>query len=151
MSWEEPTTSGQQPQRPFSRHSWRRPAIWLALLLVVGLLVGPFAGSQPVRAAALAQAGPNGGTLTIVGANGAQLYSTPGGDVVNTLTAGTVLTAVGRSADSLWVVVYNDNGVSGWVEVAEVVLFGLEQLPVMVEGVAPAAQPTGAATPNAAC
>lgn len=119
------------------------------LALVIGTisLIGLMGvdGVQPVNAAPLMQSGrPNPGTLAIVGASGAQLYATPGGESLQALTPGTVLTAVGRSADNLWAVVYNDANLSGWVEVSEVVLFGIEQLPVMVEGTIPVAAPTSA-------
>jgi len=106
-----------------------------ALMVLGGMLVN---GGPAVQAAPAAQ---GSGTLAIVGANGARLYTSPGGEVVQTLAPGTVLTAVGRSDDGLWVVTYNDAGAAGWAEVAEVVLFGLEQLPVMVEGGAPRGTP----------
>ena len=151
MSREEPVASGQSEARRRLRYAWRTRARQLAGALLVCALIGMNVGHLPVNAESLAQTGaPNAGTLTIVGASGAQLYTSPGGDVIATLSAGTVLTAVGRSADSLWVVVYNDQDTAGWVEVSEVVLFGLDQLPVMVEGVTPSAQPTGAATPGSA-
>jgi uncharacterized protein YraI len=117
----------------------------LRMLLIVGLLVGMVAPIM-VSAVLAAPAQQTGGTLAIVGASGARLYTSPGGEVVDTLAPGTVLTAVGRTADNLWVVAYNEAGAAGWAEVAEVVLFGLDQLPVMVEGSAPPAPGT---TPEA--
>ena len=120
-----------------------------SLVLVLGLLatgwLGVWSGIASVQAAPLAQARPTG-TLTIVGANGAKVYASPGGEVIGELPAGTVLTAVGRTADSLWIVVYNDAGTAGWVEVSQVVLFGIEALPVMVEGNAVTPAAPGATT-----
>ena len=124
----------------------------LVAILTLGLLLtawlGMWAAARPAYAAVMAQARPTG-TLTIVGARGARLYASPGGDLTGELSAGTVLTAVGRTADSLWVVVYNDAGVTGWVEVNEVVLFGIEGLPVMVEGSVPATSEVPGTTPQA--
>ncbi len=157
MSWEEylakQRVSYQHKQRGREdrsfRLSWWPQMVRGILALVIGTisLIGLMGvdGVQPVNAAPLMQSGrPNPGTLAIVGASGAQLYATPGGESLQALTPGTVLTAVGRSADNLWAVVYNDANLSGWVEVSEVVLFGIEQLPVMVEGTIPVAAPTSA-------
>ena len=134
--------------KPASRVTTR---LALVAILTLGLLsiawLGSSAAARPAYASAMAQARPTG-TLTIVGPRGARLYATPGGDQTGELPAGTVLTAVGRTADSLWVVVYNDAGVTGWVEVNEVVLFGIEELPVMVEGSMPAAAEAPSAMPD---
>lgn len=83
------------------------------------------------------------GRLAVVGAQGADLYDAPDGTVLDSLTPGATLTAVGRTADSLWVVVQTDDGASGWVETKSIVIFGTDQLPVMAE--TPAQSPT--ATP----
>lgn len=116
----------------------------LILALIVVLAAPAVMGGLWSLGAGRVQAAPavqSAGTLAIVGANGARLYTAPGGEVVATLPPGTVLTAVGRSSDNLWVVTYNDAGAAGWAEVAEVVLFGLEQLPIMVEGSTPLGMP----------
>ena len=91
--------------------------------------------AQGAPAAVATRQGPNQSTglLAIVGAGQANLYDAPGGNIVKTMSAGAVMTAVGRTADSKWVVVYTDDGVAGWVEVSQVVLFGVDQLPVMAE------------------
>ena len=150
MRWREKKVSSQLDQDGSQgkriRISWQRPVLrgFLALVAVVLTIVGVVAvvdGPAPYTTA-LAQSGqPNAGTLAIVGASGAQLYDKPGGEAIQQLSPGTVLTAVGRSADNLWAVVHNDADLVGWVEASEVVLFGIEQLPVMVEGNVPVAEP----------
>lgn len=84
------------------------------------------------------------GRLAVVGAQGADLYDAPDGTVVESLTAGATLTAVGRTADSLWVVVETDDQGNGWVETKSIVIFGTDQLPVTAE--TPAQAPTGTPT-----
>lgn len=158
MSWEEDKVSCQQNKWDMQSRRFRcrrHPTVlrgFLALLLAL-VSVAAMLSVQPNRsasAALLSQGSqPNAGTLAIVGASGAQLYSAPGGDSLQSLAPGTVLTAVGRSADNLWVVVHNDADLAGWMEVSEVVLFGIEQLPVMIEGTVPSAPPTTAAQPGA--
>lgn len=156
MSWEEHHVSYQQRQKSGTGRRMQMPLRRLLpralmLLVVAAIIVIGVArneGGRSVLAASLPQAGTpsSAGTLAIVGATGANLYTTPGGMSTQELTPGTVLTAVGRSADNLWVVVHDDNDLAGWVEVSEVVLFGLEQLPVMVEGTVPVDAPTAGAT-----
>lgn len=83
------------------------------------------------------------GRLAVVGAQGADLYDTPGGTVMESLTAGATLTAIGRTADSLWIVVESAGNGNGWVETQAIVIFGTDQLPVVSE--TPAQSPTGTA------
>ena len=151
MGWEEQPASCHKPagsaqRTPRSFFAWlsargaRRAWLLLGLIAVVAIFAVGSIGVVPrVLAAPVAQAtaGQQQGVLAIVGANGARLYVSPGGEVTGDLSPGTVLTAVGRTSDNLWLVAYNNTGVSGWVEAREVVIFGLEQLPVMVEGAAP--------------
>lgn len=73
----------------------------------------------------------NSGILAVVGADGADLYETPSGNTLGSLTIGSTLTAMGRSSDNLWIVVVTKNGATGWVVADSLVLFGLEELPVM--------------------
>ena len=161
MSWEEPwgkqKVSCQQQQRGVAgKGRFGLPLRQRVMRGFLALLMGAVAsaavlsadGPSSVKAAPLAQGNQSSaGTLAIVGATGAQLYAAPGGESLQSLTSGTVLTAVGRSADNLWVVVHNDADLAGWVEVSEVVLFGIEQLPVMVEGTVPVPAATTSAQP----
>jgi uncharacterized protein YraI len=112
-------------------------------VLVTG---GGQAAGAPNPAPLAQSAAGQEGKLAIVGAGGAGLYDAPGGEAATSLPAGTVLTAVGRTADSLWVVVYRADGSAGWVEAGQVVLFGVDELPVMIDGggAAPAGQPVDA-------
>ena len=104
----------------------------VVLILTAGGLVfqaGPIGGgafAKPVMAQA------SNGVLAVVGANGASLYDRPDGDVVEELGIGTTLTAMGRSADSRWVMVTTDSGDLGWAEADSLVLFGIAQLPIMM-------------------
>lgn len=118
------------------RSSVRSIVVIVALAAMIGM-VGLRPGAPAVMAAppvALPAQAAGDGALAIVGAGGANLYSAPGGDQVATLAAGAVLTAVGRSSDNLWIVVRQSGGAAGWVEVSQVVLFGISELPVMIEG-----------------
>lgn len=72
--------------------------------------------------------------LAIVGASNAGLFESPNGEQIQQLSAGAVLSAVGRTADNQWVVVTTDSGVAGWIRVTDVVMFGVQQLPVMIDG-----------------
>lgn len=112
-------------------------AVGLLFLLLITLY--PASWPAPLSAPSIAQA-QSAGRLAVVGAQGADLYDAPDGSVVESLTAGATLTAVGRTADTLWVVVETDDQGSGWVETQSIVIFGTDQLPVMLE--TPAQAPT---------
>lgn len=121
------------------------------LIFVLSMTVG---WGRSLYAAPLAQST----TVAVVGSGGATLYMSPGGETVAEFTPSTVVTAVGRSGDNQWVVVQNSSGQSGWLEVQKITIFGLEELPVMLEEVntpvaatsAPAVQstPTPAIAPT---
>ena len=161
MGWGERNRSCRQKQRRGvgPRYRLQRNLLRGMVIVLVGIVSATSIAemgvtgerwNQAVYAAPVAQVDASGpGTLAIVGASGARLYTAPGGESIRELTPGTVLTAVGRSSDNLWVVVHNDRDISGWMEVSEVVLFGLEQLPVMLEGNVPAVVPTAGTTPGA--
>jgi len=112
-------------------------AVGLLFLLLITLY--PTSWAAQLSAPSIAQA-QSAGRLAVVGAQGADVYDAPDGTVVESLTAGATLTAVGRTADSLWVVVETDDQTSGWVETQRIVIFGTDQLPVMLE--TPAQSPT---------
>ena len=156
MGWDELNAAFQQmtgPLRNGQRRQTRKKHIVRYFMVVMLAVIGLIGVDNRVwvRAAPLVQGSqPNAGTLAIVGATGAQLYGAPGGESLQNLEPGKVLTAVGRSADNLWVVVHDDGDLAGWVETSEVVLFGIEQLPVMVEGNIPVPQATTAAQPGTA-
>ncbi|MCB0127191.1 MAG: SH3 domain-containing protein, partial [Caldilineaceae bacterium] len=113
----------------------------LAQMGVTALLVGTILLPQPALlakspAAPVVQANP--GKLAVVGAQGTDLYDAPDGTTLLSLTAGTTLTAVGRTADARWIAVMTEDEESGWVEASTVVIFGAEQLPVTLEETATA-------------
>lgn len=127
------------------RSRTKRTLLVVAMLLLCGALAAQtsIVGGRRLTPVAAAQA--SDGILAVVGANGASLYDRPGGDVVLELGIGATLTAVGRSSDSRWVMVMTDSDDVGWAEADDLVLFGIAELPVMVEDTtAPDAQPTAA-------
>lgn len=116
----------------------RFPLAGVSLLLLFALIAPLVLAVVNSSTVALAQ---STGRLAVVGAQGSDLYDAPGGTVLESLTAGATLSAVGRTADSLWINVETDGGSSGWVETKTIVIFGTDQLPV-TEGAATAATPT---------
>ncbi len=115
-------------------------AIVVAAIVAGGLPRMVHAESQYALpwAAETSQSAQESGVLAIVGAGEASLYEAPGGELIRVLPAGTVLTAVGRSSDSLWVLVVTNDDKAGWAETAQVVMFGADQLPVMMSRRLPA-------------
>lgn len=132
-----------QAATPSSVLRWVR-LLGLSLLFLIGLYLLPVASPGSPQSVAYAQ---SQGRLAVVGAQGADLHDAPGGAVVESLTAGATLTAIGRTADSLWVVVETAGDGSGWVETKAIVIFGTDQLPVISE--APAQSPTATAPADA--
>lgn len=113
----------------------RTHLLLLSFLLLFALVVPLITSLVDTPSVALAQ---STGRLAVVGAQGSDLYDAPGGSVLESLTAGATLSAIGRTADSLWINVTTDSGSSGWVETKTIVIFGTDQLPV-TEGTVPAA------------
>ena len=68
------------------------------------------------------------GIFAVAGAQGADLYDAPDGTVLESLLPGATLTAVGRTAESLWIVVETAEGMTGWVEESAIVIFGEESV-----------------------
>ena len=124
----------------------------LFLLAALFIAAGAFVLPGAARAAALPPAveQANAGTiLGVVNRAGAQVLSAPeGGDVVAALDLGAIVNALGRSADNQWVIVTTNDGATGWMAAADLVIFGLDNLPVMLgegaEGSAPATAATAA-------
>jgi uncharacterized protein YraI len=69
--------------------------------------------------------------VVIAGSNGAILLTAPAGEQVASLAIGALLNATGRSADSAWLYVNTTDGRAGWVAVDQIVVFGIEKLPVV--------------------
>ena len=68
---------------------------------------------------------------------GAALLAQPNGAVQQQLPAGAVVTITGKSADEAWVAVYDDQGHSGWLAAARLVLLGTETLTVVTTAAGP--------------
>ncbi|MEM7534149.1 MAG: SH3 domain-containing protein [Chloroflexota bacterium] len=111
----------------------------LALIVAGGVFGGTHltGGTESAYAAHpenVSQAGPvPEGILAVVGADGGVLYDAPNGSIIENLGTGETLTAVGRSANNQWVVIYTDTDTAGWVDVSQLVMFGLTSLPVMMD------------------
>ncbi len=115
----------------------------LAVVLVAGIVITPLSlNSLPVAA----QSSMDDGKMAVVGLDGAMLQDAPGGKTLAELSAGDVVTAVGRTADNKYLQVEADRGQEGWVATSSVVVFGIDVLPV-VEPPAPPT-PTSAPTPT---
>jgi Tol biopolymer transport system component/uncharacterized protein YraI len=124
--------------RPVRRLWWRSAVIGVLLVLALGTW-----GAYRVQPVEASQSLQTGGVLAIVGAGRADLLAAPDGTLVRTFTPGTVLTAVGRSADSRWIVVVTDEANRGWVDVEQVVMFGINQLPIINDAMADVGEATG--------
>jgi len=151
---ERPASNTAMPTFHARHHSLRYGVMPVLALSLLVFLVWQPAGVKVYAAAEskLAQSGPQG-KLAVVGAQNAVLYDAPGGTEGQTLLPGSTLTAVGRTADNLWVVVSTEEGVAGWVATDQLVIFGLSDLPVMAEnpvttGETPQSEPTPRAAPQ---
>ncbi len=71
------------------------------------------------------------GALGVVIGTGARLASAPEGETLIELPGAEAVTAIGRNADASWLMVQLLNGRQGWVKAADVVIFGVEDLPVV--------------------
>lgn len=151
---ERPASNTAMPTFHARHHSLRYGVMPVLALSLLVFLVWQPTGVKVYAAAEskLAQSGPQG-KLAVVGAQNAVLYDAPGGTEGQTLLPGSTLTAVGRTADNLWVVVSTEEGVAGWVATDQLVIFGLSDLPVMAEnpvttGETPQSEPTPRAAPQ---
>ncbi len=102
-----------------------RPGVRHAATAAATMLVLLFALALPIVASAAASS-----VLAVVRAGGANLSDAPGGKVILTLVTGRALDATGRTGDGEWVMASTDDGATGWVPIARLVIFGVEFLPV---------------------
>lgn len=120
-----------------------RLALSALLLLAVALPALPRASLAASEPPVLEQAAST--ILGVVNRAGAQVLSAPdSGDVVAALDLGAIVTAQGRSADNSWVLVTTSAGAAGWMAAGDLVIFGLEGLPVMLGEGAGSAPPAAA-------
>ncbi len=115
-----------------SRPRLRDRVLFRTLVFLVGLFLVLGVATTGWGVAVYAVPALQTGTVAIVGSSGGHMYAAPGGDIVAELDPATVVTAVGRADNNLWVVVRNNEGLSGWLEARELTIFGLEQLPIML-------------------
>ena len=93
----------------------------------------------------LAQTTPT--VMAVVRNQGAVLYDRPGGEPIQTLVGGSLVSVLLRSQDELWVLVRTRNDVEGWVEIGTLLAAGLSRLPVEEPTPTPTAQPTSTPIP----
>lgn len=114
-----------------NRHVHTVIATGVAVMVALG--VANVHGYRSALAAPAAQDVTFAQTPAVVASNGARLYASPGGEVHSNLTAGTVITAIGRSQDNLWISVQTFEKLSGWVHISEIVVYDMRHLPVTAE------------------
>jgi uncharacterized protein YraI len=125
MSWQGQTAKTPAPT-PVVQHRprWFQARQWLTLLVVLIALLA----NTPVVSVVAQAPTPQ---VVIAGSNGAILLTAPAGEQVASLAIGALLNATGRSADSAWLYVNTTDGRAGWVAVDQIVVFGIEKLPVV--------------------
>jgi len=109
-------------------HSSPRHHHWLSRMLVIALVMSLWAGLTPT--AVTAQSDP---LVALSNIGGSVFYTAPGEDNVMTFASGQPLTATARTADSRWVAVHSADGITGWVLAEQLIIFGIERLPVSGE------------------
>lgn len=130
-----PTLTPTQPstQRPASASS---PT---AMASPAGANVTPTVSAQDVSAQdatpsttrSSAVLAPESEILGIVLGTGARLYDELEGEALVEIPGAEAVTAVGRNADASWLMVRLLNGQQGWMKAADVVIFGVEELPIL--------------------
>lgn len=125
-----PTLTPTQPstQRPASASS---PT---AMASPAGANVTPTVSAQdatPSTTRSSAVLAPEREILGIVLGTGARLYDELEGEALVEIPGAEAVTAVGRNADASWLMVRLLNGQQGWMKAADVVIFGVEELPIL--------------------
>jgi Tol biopolymer transport system component len=143
-----PTSTPAQPstQRPASVSS---PT---AMASPASATVTPTASAQGGTSLTTRSSAPlatESGVLGIVIGTGAQLYDKPEGEALVEISGAEAVTAVGRNADASWLMVRLLNGRQGWMKAADVVIFGVEELPIIAGEGEVAAEATEAPTEEA--
>ncbi|MCB0094287.1 MAG: PD40 domain-containing protein [Caldilineaceae bacterium] len=105
----------------------------LVSLSIVGVwLAQPGAAAFAMGAPDVAENAPTiQGITAVVNVEGADLLPAPNGQPTATLAAGDMVTVTGRSQDGAWLFVEPETGQSGWLAAAQVIVFGLEKVPVL--------------------
>ncbi|MCB0135700.1 MAG: hypothetical protein KDD75_11390, partial [Caldilineaceae bacterium] len=84
------------------------------------------------------------GTIGVVKGSGADVYDAPDGTSVQTLPGADAVTATGRNGDGTWLMVTTLDGTEGWMKAADLVIFGVDELPDMTASTEDAAAETSA-------
>lgn len=69
--------------------------------------------------------------IAVVVGVGADLYDAPAGNTVAALSGAEAVTVSGRNAEGTWLMVTTLDGKEGWMRAADLVVFGVEDLPEM--------------------
>lgn len=101
--------------------------------------------ATPAEAAEAAATLSGDDVVAVVVGVGAELYDAPDGDVVATLPGAEAVTVSGRDAEATWLKVTTLDGDEGWMRAIDLVVFGVEGLPVMA-GQENTAKPAAATT-----
>lgn len=116
----------------------------LAVLLIVGVTMAPM---SVINTPASAQSSMTEGKMAVVGLDGAIVQDAVGGETLAELSAGDVVTVLGRTQDSRYLQIETDRGVVGWAPTSSVVIFGIAALPVVTPPEPPTPTPTPSPTP----
>ena len=123
------------PARPGFFVSGRSRRRWTPLVLTGSLLLAVFIASFGIASArpldpapALREAASTGTTLAVVRACGASLYD-DAGQPLRDLAAGAAVKVSGRTADAQWFYGATRDGATGWVSAANVLIFGVANVP----------------------
>lgn len=118
---------------PILRTSARRwllvAALGAWLLILPGLTVTA-ASPETVRRNDTAAPQTATGKRAVVRGRGAVLRDEPNGKTLQNLPLASAVMAVARTADSAWIQVELKDGTPGWIDLDELVIFGLKWLPV---------------------
>ena len=73
-----------------------------------------------------------------IATGGGAIYAMPGGRVLKSVPAASVINVTGVSADGRWLSVYDETSVFGWMPVGQLALFGADDLTTVTAAVDPA-------------
>lgn len=88
--------------------------------------------ATPIEEEAGAPAMTDDIVVAVVLGAGADLYDAPDGAVIAALPGAEAVTVSGRDADGAWLMVTTLDGDKGWLRAADLVVFGVEELPEVV-------------------
>ena len=72
--------------------------------------------------------------IGVVKGSGAEVSAAPNGQTVQMLPGADAVTASGRNGDGSWLLVTTLDGTEGWMKAADLVIFGIDELPEVTEG-----------------